>query len=83
MAPQAKKIWVNSASEASGNFFGVYFRERSEQKKIKVLSCQSSGGRARGSDSAQNPTHFFFFCPEIFRFFFFFPPNRKTGFLRF
>ena len=38
MAPQAKKILVNSASEASGNFFGVYFRERSEQKKIEVPS---------------------------------------------
>ena len=68
-----KKIWVNSASEASGNFFGVYFRERSEQKKIEVPSCQSCGGRARGPQQCPKPpTFFFFFLPRDFPFFFFF-----------
>ena len=32
-----------SASEASGNFFEVYLRERNEQKNFKVPSCHLGG----------------------------------------
>ena len=79
-----KKYGLTPRAKRAEIFLGCTSVSAASRKKIKVLSCQSSGGRARGPNSAQNPPHFFFFCPEIFRFFFFFfRQTAKPGFCGF
>ena len=81
-----KKYGLTPRAKRAEFFFGVYFRERSEQKKIKFLSCQPViWGSGEGAEQCPKPPTFFFLLPRDFPFFFFFsakPQNRVFAVLK-
>ena len=60
-----KKYGLTPRAKRAEIFLGCTSVSAASRKKIKVLSCQSSGGRARGPQQCPKPpTFFFFFLPR-------------------